>query len=1087
MSSIKRKTYDGSSEALISDPKRTKAIAEADFEADSDEQSSDDDQNTQSPIYSTNKTQINEFGTISRVEVKDFMCHAHLKVDFGPKINFVIGHNGSGKSAILTALTIALGAKATSTNRGKKLSSFIREGEDSAVVIVHLTNKGPDAYKPDVYGDTIQVERRISKDGLGTYKIKNSSGKIVSTKKEELTAICDYMSIQVDNPLTILSQDNARQFLNSSTSQDKYKLFMRATLLSSLMEDYDVVRESIDTTRTVVDRKKQCLPDLQKKALEAEARYKGMIEAREIDDKIDNLNNEIVWAQIIAKEKQAEKHRRNVVEIERTIEKSKEEASRRRNKIAHFEQEIDKKREEISGFKRTNQPNNEEKHTVRRNIIEHESKLRELAADIREINENVKQARARIQKCDRDIAAETAKLESVNKPRKEANAARLVALESKEIELIQKGKDLLEERTRMEQSLREAKDKYRSIDYQVKSAEKEVENAKYLHKELVAQKADRLRAFGHSMPDVVSDIKRESRWTGRTPVGPFGAYLQLSHPEYAPVLEIVLGKILNAFVVENFNDRNLLNKILTRRNMGHVSIYVAEYDIFSYAHEEPDEKYLTIVRAIKFENEWVKRQMIIANNIEKTLLMENRSEADKVMYNPPRNVNICFTKECQNVGARTGMRTESLQQYRGAPRFKKDIEPEIIKAREDGMKFVARAAELKSEQNALRQEIQTIEVALSENENARYTNESAKSKVSREISLLKEEEVDEGPQNIQAYVQEKENCENQVKLWAGQFSVCKKIEKETNTALGNLRSQLDEIEKGESEASRRLYELQEDMDKLDNMKLGERRVLKTVEDHIIQLGDKLNHEKRNLEDLESICKEWVSQAIVDYPNRVETTESLESLQRKIAHLDEARRRKEEEVGATLEEVEKEARDTLTAWHDAKISIKRIDELIKKMNTALKERMKNWDDFYMYITLAAKGHFAYYMHKRGDSGQLRFDQKKEILEIKVSTGDQSRKGSKRQKDSRSLSGGEKSFSQISLLLALWQGISSPIICLDEFDVYMDAVNRKQSMKMIIDSASDNSSQYILITPQDASNMTPGPFVTVHRLADPKRNN
>lgn len=38
---------------------------------------------------------------------------------------------------------------------------------------------------------------------------------------------------------------------------------------------------------------------------------------------------------------------------------------------------------------------------------------------------------------------------------------------------------------------------------------------------------------------------------------------------------------------------------------------------------------------------------------------------------------------------------------------------------------------------------------------------------------------------------------------------------------------------------------------------------------------------------------------------------------------------------------------------------------------------------------------------------------------------------------------------------------------------------------MDSAGENSSQYILITPQDASNMTPGPYVTVHRLADPER--
>ena len=125
---------------------------------------------------------------------------------------------------------------------------------------------------------------------------------------------------------------------------------------------------------------------------------------------------------------------------------------------------------------------------------------------------------------------------------------------------------------------------------------------------------------------------------------------------------------------------------------------------------------------------------------------------------------------------------------------------------------------------------------------------------------------------------------------------------------------------------------------------------------------------------------------------------------------------------------------------------------------------------------------------------------------VATGDQFQKGT-RHKDSKSLSGGEKSFSQISLLLSLWQGIASPVFCLDEFDVYMDAVNRKQSMRMMVrewfhfydaisyvsnllgssqvEAARENSSQYILITPQDASSMSPGPDVMIHRLADPER--
>lgn len=72
----------------------------------------------------------------------------------------------------------------------------------------------------------IIIDRRILRDGSSSFKIKDHNGKTLSTKREELTAICDHMSIQVDNPLTMLSQDSARQFLNSSTPQDKYKVYI---------------------------------------------------------------------------------------------------------------------------------------------------------------------------------------------------------------------------------------------------------------------------------------------------------------------------------------------------------------------------------------------------------------------------------------------------------------------------------------------------------------------------------------------------------------------------------------------------------------------------------------------------------------------------------------------------------------------------------------------------------------------------------------------------------------------------------------------------------------------------------------------
>ncbi|MED6243951.1 Structural maintenance of chromosomes protein 6, partial [Ataeniobius toweri] len=81
-----------------------------------------------------------------------------------------------GKSAILTALIVGLGGKATMTNRGVSLKDFVKTGESTADVTVKLRNRGVDAYKKDLYGDYITVEQRISSDGSRSYKLKNKSG-----------------------------------------------------------------------------------------------------------------------------------------------------------------------------------------------------------------------------------------------------------------------------------------------------------------------------------------------------------------------------------------------------------------------------------------------------------------------------------------------------------------------------------------------------------------------------------------------------------------------------------------------------------------------------------------------------------------------------------------------------------------------------------------------------------------------------------------------------------------------------------------------------------------------------------------------
>ncbi|XP_006018858.1 structural maintenance of chromosomes protein 6-like isoform X2 [Alligator sinensis] len=97
--------------------------------------------------------------------------------------------------------------------------------------------------------------------------------------------------------------------------------------------------------------------------------------------------------------------------------------------------------------------------------------------------------------------------------------------------------------------------------------------------------------------------------------------------------------------------------------------------------------------------------------------------------------------------------------------------------------------------------------------------------------------------------------------------------------------------------------------------------------------------------------------------------------------------------------------------------------------------------------------------------MSFDHKNETLSITVQPGEGDKAALN---DMKSLSGGERSFSTVCFILSLWSITESPFRCLDEFDVYMDMVNRRISMDMMLKMAdSQRHRQFILLTPQSMS--------------------
>lgn len=67
------------------------------------------------------------------------------------------------------------------------------------------------------------------------------------------------------------------------------------------------------------------------------------------------------------------------------------------------------------------------------------------------------------------------------------------------------------------------------------------------------------------------------------------------------------------------------------------------------------------------------------------------------------------------------------------------------------------------------------------------------------------------------------------------------------------------------------------------------------------------------------------------------------------------------------------------------------------------------------------------------------------------------------DAYTQSGGERTTSTMSFLLALQQHVRSPFRAVDEYDIHMDPMNREVIARMLISTVTDGNAQYVVITP------------------------
>merc|ERR1711868_123336 len=78
------------------------------------------------------------------------------------------------------------------------------------------------------------------------------------------------------------------------------------------------------------------------------------------------------------------------------------------------------------------------------------------------------------------------------------------------------------------------------------------------------------------------------------------------------------------------------------------------------------------------------------------------------------------------------------------------------------------------------------------------------------------------------------------------------------------------------------------------------------------------------------------------------------------------------------------------------------------------------------------------------------------------------------DINSLSGGEKSYAQMCLIASLWENMNPPFRALDEWDVFLDALNRKNISRTLLEfGLKHTDNQFLFISPQGAGDIDVDP--------------
>ncbi|NXC37501.1 SMC6 protein, partial [Campylorhamphus procurvoides] len=1031
----------------------------------SDESNEEENFESSADTNASSQLSASEVGIIESIQLKNFMCHSNLgPFQFGSNINFVVGSNGSGKSSILTALIVGLGGKATATNRGSSLKMFIRDGEASADISITLRNQGRDAFKPEVYGNSIIVNQHISQDGSRSYKLKSKSGTLISSKKEELIRILDHFNIQVDNPVSILTQEMSKQFLQTKSESDKYKFFMKATQLEQMKEDYSCIVKTQENTRIQIEQGRERLEELKQLYLGKKELYKSIAFVNDMRNYLEDLKHKMAWAVVSEMEKEIEPIREGIkaeeanTEFIQKVEEWQVKVNEAEKKYKAIQDRLETVSEEAQALHPQCISLKAEVQAKRKAVNETEVIYNRFKTELKRLGKDDEQLRKLIEEL-KSSANQVSEPEKLERQKKITHLReQLKAFRDEEIMLGQ-------QMDQFQQAIYKCREEHARLRRENTEVQQALDAKQKQLRELKDSKTDILRRFGPNIPGFVEAVDtayKQGRFKQK-PLGPVGAFIHVKDPELTLAVEACLKGLVHAFCCDNHNDEKNLQLLMSKhyppgqRPQIIVNRFQNKmYDVRQRAVYHPE--FPSVLTALEIDHVMVANCLIDVRGIEKILLIKSSRRAREVMQSsrPPANCKEAFTGEGDHVFERRYYSSSYVR-----PKYlSQDVEAEISHLDKE---VENKRAQLAASQHRL----YSLENDIRQNEDHLYGHRRHQKEIQIKIRTANAEIVDlenmEEHQSVDIHLLQDEAEENKAKMESVKQDMqlqSRKMEEQKNI--------LQEAEKKLKEVKEKIHQVEEiagpikdELSQAESEMENSKRHLQHCEDKQKEHLACIKKHKMLLAAKEKELEEKTSQARQIYSERIKVSRTVKSLDAEMNRLRD-RIRSETSLHGNREEIIQQFHDAKERYEDASSKVKSLKKFNKVLEGIMTERFKVYRQFLSFLSMRCKLSFEKLLHIRACSGKILFDHKNETLSITVQSGEEDKASLT---DLRSLSGGERTFSTVCYILSLWNITDSPFRCLDEFDVYMDTLNRRIAVDMILERADfQQYRQFILFTPQ-----------------------